>query len=542
MKTECRPRPRLLPLALLALLALPTRPAALAQEEAAPEEAAEAAVQVSDLPDPDVASLEPAVAEQLSEMREFVVREMTETEQRPDQLASSIGELGRLYLAYELYGPADRCLEIAQGLTARNFSWPYHRAYLAQQEGRLDEAAALYELSLSILPTVNPALIRLGQVYGELNRPVAAEWVLRQALANDPTDSAAGATLGEQLVTAKRFDEAAQLLAAALEQNPGADRLYYPLALALRGLGREQEARQAMAKRGSVGLRPADPLIDGLEQKTLGERVMLLRGRGAYQAGRFEEAAAEFRRALEANPESVPALINLGTTLGRLEDVEGAMEQFRRAIELAPANTTAQLNLGSMLAANGRLEEAITHLEQAALYAQEDPGIRWELAEAQRRAGKLEDALLHYQAAYRLAPPGEMARFREAQVLIELGRSAEARDSLEEGLELIPRSLNLSIVLARILAATSDLEVRDGVRAQELALMVVGAAPTLRAVETAAMAYAEAGLCDKAAEYQHRAIEAAMDRDDQTLVTELQGILERYENERPCRYPVEPAP
>ena len=529
---------------LVAGLALLPWAAAPGQTEAQSptDEQGQAALQVADLPDPDVGALEPAVARQLTEMRDFVVREMTETEKRPDQLAGSIGELGRLYLAYELYGPAERCLEIAARLLPRNFSWPYHRAYLAQQEGRLEDAAGLYELSLSILPTVDPALIRLGQVYAELNRPIAAEWVLRQALANDPTNAAAGAALGELLVTRERFAEAAQLLGAAVEQNPGADRLYYPLGLALRGLGREEEARAALAKRGTVGIRPSDPLIDGLNEKTLGERVMLLRGRSAYQAGQFEAAAAEFRRALEAKPDSIPALINLGTTLGRLEDVEGAMEQFRKAIELAPANSTAQLNLGTMLAANGRLEEAVTPLEQAALYAQEDPVIRWELAEVLRKVERFEDALIHYRAAMRLAPPGEMARFREAQVLTELGRSAEARDRLEEGIELIPRTLNLSIALARILAATPDLEVRDGVRAQELALKVVGAAPTLRAVETAAMAYAEAGLCDKAAEYQHRAIEAAMDRDDQELVAELQESLARYENERPCRYPGEPAP
>ncbi|MFQ5350078.1 MAG: tetratricopeptide repeat protein [Thermoanaerobaculia bacterium] len=533
MRIDHRLRPRLV---LLAAVTLAVSPAAHPQQEAETP-----AVGVADLPDPDVAALEPAVADQLTEMRQFVVREMTEFEKRPDELASSIGELGRLYLAYELYRPAEQCLSLAARLGPRNFSWPYHLAYLAQQEGRLEDAALLYERSLSILPTVTPALVRLGQVYSEQNRPEAAEWVLRQALANDPVNAAAGANLGELLVSLERFEEAAQLLAAALEQNPGADRLYYPLGLAYRGLGREREARQALAKRGTVGIRPADPLIDGLSEKALGERVMLLRGRAAYQAGRFEEAAAEFRRALEGKPDSIPALINLGTTLGRLDDIEGAMEQFRKAIELAPANSTAHLNLGTMLASHGKLEEAVNHLEEAAMYSQEDPGIRWELAETQRRLGRFEDARLHYQAAIRLAPPGEMARFREAQTLSSQDRYAEARDRLEEGLEVLPRSLNLSIALARILAMSPDLEVRNGVRAQELALTVVGAAPTMRAVETAAAAYAEAGLCDKAAEYQHRTIEAAMNRDDPQLVAELEKMLEHYENDRPCRYPLEPA-
>ncbi len=125
---------RLRPLAILAaLIWLTTPPTAGAQPE--PVTAEPAAVQVTDLPDPDTSSLEPAVAAQLTEMREFVVREMTEFEKRPDQLAGSIGELGRLYLAYELYRPAEQCLDIAARLAPRNFSWPYHLAYLSPAGG-----------------------------------------------------------------------------------------------------------------------------------------------------------------------------------------------------------------------------------------------------------------------------------------------------------------------------------------------------------------------------------------------------------------------
>ena len=497
------------------------------------------AVDIAELPSPSLDGLEQAVAEQLATMHEFVVREISQTETPPERLAEPIGELGRLYLAYELNRPAEQCLRLADRLAPRDFRWPYHLGYLAQQEGRLDEAAELYERSLSIVPSVSPALIRLGQVYAAQNRPAAAEWVLREVLAKDPASAAAEATLGELLLAEGRHAEAVTFLRGALDKSPGADRLYYPLALALRALGQNEAAREALERRGTVGIRPTDPLIDGLSEKALGERVRLLRGRAAYQAGRFEEAAAEFRGALEGKPDSIAALVNLGSTLGRLGDVDGAMASYRKAIELAPGNQTAHLNLGLLLSARGELEQAVSHLESAGKLAPEDGGIRFALAGALRGLGRLEDALIHYRAAAELEPPGEMARFREGQILANLGRYAEARDSLEKALAEQPRSLNLALALARVLARAPDLEVRDGVRALELALQLAGAAPTLRVIETVAMAYAEAGQCGKAAEYQSRALEAALDQDEQELADLLQRMLERYQQGPPCRYPVE---
>ncbi len=261
----------------------------------------------------------------------------------------------------------------------------------------------------------------------------------------------------------------------------------------------------------------------------------LLRGRAAFQAGQFEEAETEFRGALEIQPDSISALINLGTTLGRLDDVEGAIAMFQKAIEIAPANSTALFNLGRLLQFQGRLEEALGHYRNAALYAPEDGGIRFQLAEALRLTGNPQEALIHFREAARLEPPGELARFRQAQILNGLGRDAEALQVLSEGLRVVPRSSMLSLTLARLLSSTSELELRDGERALEI-LETAPIRRSLRSFETLAMAYAEVGDCDKAVDWQSQALEAALDFDDQTLATELQRSLERYQNERPCRY------
>ncbi len=522
------------PLPVLVLAALVAAAPSLAQ---APGGAATAAPAVTpgDLPEPGLEGLEPAVAEQLAEMRGFVVKQFTETETPPPLLAEPIGELGRLYLAYDLRQPAEQCLLLADRLNPRDFRWTYHLGYLYQGDGKLEQAARHYERALAIQPGVVPAMIRLGEVYAADNRPEAAEWVLREALQRDPSSAAAEAALGELLVAAERYREGEELLRSALERQPGADRLYYPLALALRARGEDAGARAMMAKAGTVGVRPADPLIDGLEEMAIGERVHLLRGRAAYQAGDFAAAAEQFRAAAEVNPESVAAHVNLGTTLGRLGDVEGAMTEYRRAIELAPANTSALYNLGTLLMQRGESADALEQFKTAALHAPKDGGLRFQLAEALRANGLENDALLHYRQAAELAPPGEMARFREAQILTEQGRLVEAIERLEEGLELAPRSSLLALTLARLLASGPDLELRDGERALAI-LLNSTIRRSLRSFETLAMAYAETGNCDKALEWQSQAWEAALDADDQTLAEEMERRAAHYRDSRPCRY------
>ncbi len=526
------PSTRSVAISLLGVCLIAISASTLAQEPGPPP------VSMDELPEPDLAALEAPVAHQLGAMRDFVADQVSATGEVSPQLAESLGELGRLYLAYEMTAAAEQTFLLADRSNPRDFRWTYHLGYLYQLEGKLDLAARHYERALAIHPGVVPAMIRLGQVYAEDNRPEAAEWVLRESLEREPTSAAAQASLGELLVSQQRYREGEQLLLSALEAQPGADRLYYPLALAMRARGEEEAAREMMAKRGTVGVRPADPLIDGLTELAVGERVHLLRGRAAYQAGQFETAAEEFRSAAAVNPDSVPAHVNLGSTLGRLGNVEGAMAQYRKAIEVAPANTTALYNLGVLLLSRGETAAALEPLSAAVLYAPEDAGIRFQLAETLRRSDRPGDALLHYRKAVELEPPAELARFREAQVLADLGRYSDAKDRLEEGLALAPRSSLLALALARLLASAPDLSVRDGRRAVE----ILESAPirrSLRSYETLAMAHAEAGDCDRAVEWQSQAWEAALEMDDESLAEKLEKGVEHYREVRPCRYPAE---
>ena len=81
--------------------------------------------------------------------------------------------------------------------------------------------------------------------------------------------------------------------------------------------------------------------------------------------GDFEGAIATMRRELEAAPNDVWLLSELGTYLGIMGETEESIEVLRRVTEIEPSREVALQALGSQLTISGKLEEAIEVLERA---------------------------------------------------------------------------------------------------------------------------------------------------------------------------------
>ena len=79
-------------------------------------------------------------------------------------------------------------------------------------------------------------------------------------------------------------------------------------------MGNRDKAEAHLVQQGTVGLRVADPLVERLVEIVQGTRVHMIRGKLALEAKRYVEAAGEFRRAIEADPESVSAYVELELT------------------------------------------------------------------------------------------------------------------------------------------------------------------------------------------------------------------------------------
>ncbi|HEX9636860.1 MAG TPA: tetratricopeptide repeat protein [Acidobacteriota bacterium] len=491
------------------------------------------------LPVPDVSleQLEAAVATQLHETQRLLDALRSERGSSAAELGEAYGELGRIYHAYRLDAQAEACYLNAIGFAPGDPRWPYYLASLYQSMGRPEQAASYYRRVVEAQPDSLAPRVHLGEMLLDQNRLAEARAQFERALRSDPACPAAQAGLGQVALAEQRYADAVRHFEAALQQVPEANRLHYSLAQAYRGLGNPERARRHLEQRGMVGVRPPDPLIDELTELTRGEVVHLLRGRLAFRAERFAEAAAAFAKAVAARPDSAGARVNLGTALARMEDPAGAMLQYREALKLEPRSTAAHFNLAALLAEQGSEDQAIEHFEAVLAIDPADAEVHQRLARLYRERGRWERALERYRDAARLEPRSEEAALGEAVALVELGRYAEARARLEQAHDQMPDQGRIAHALARMLAAGPDLEQRDGERALQLALAVQRARPAAEHAQTVASALAELGRCEEAAAWLLRARESAEQTGHRGLFPELDRTLERYRRGAPCRDP-----
>lgn len=492
------------------------------------------------IPEIDLEGFEPSVARQLEEMRGLLGTILAHEQASPGEVGRAFGQVGRVFHTYGLLDPAAACYRNARRLVAGDVRWVFYLGHVHEAAGRLDAAAASYREALEIAPMRVGTLIRLAKVELARNQPDVAEGALQRALELEPDAAAAMAALGELEMSRRNYRQAVDWLEAALELVPSADRLHYPLALAYRQLGEVAVAREHLQARGSVGLRYPDPLLEELTELLRGETVHLLRGRMAYRAGRYEDAAAEFHKAVEARPESARARTNLGSALAGLGDTDAAVAQFRAALELDPENAAGRFNLGALLARRGDDAGAAEQFRVAARLEPDDSEAHRELADALRRLGHLDAASEQYDEALQIDPRDESARFGKADTIVREGRYREARRFLEEALELHPGSLVLSAALARLLAACPDTSVRNGTRALELARGLFATTGQADHAEILAMALAEEGRCTEAASWQERVVQTTRRAGAMDDLDRLEAVLERYRQGPPCGAPAEP--
>lgn len=483
----------------------------------------------------DPTGLEPSVAEQLGAVRELLLAEAEAPDVPAADRAAAYGSLGKQYHAYGLSDAATACYRNARTLSPGEMKWHYYLGRILQEDGDLEAARKELEESLGVGAEYLPALYSLAEIEIELNRLEVAERYLEKILREFPNSASALALEGQIALSRQDWEPAVAALEAALAEIPAADRLHYSLGLAYRGLGDLDKAREHMALRGPVGVRPPDPLMDELQTLAGGEAVHLLRGRQAYRLGRYPEAAEAFGAAVEASPESGRARVDLGAALGAMGETQAAVAELQTAIELNPESSEAHYNLGVLLARQGQPDAAVSHLRRAAELNPKDVAIRVELAHTLRRYDRFDLALPFYQSALQVDPDSQEARVGLAECLVRLGRYGEAVGHLEEAYRLEPSNGQVTHALARFLAGSPELALRDGARALELATLVFRASPTGYHAETVAMALAETGRCSEAANWQRQVLTATEPQGDSSRTEELRSALAIYENGPPCR-------
>ena len=229
-----------------------------------------------------------------------------------------------------------------------------------------------------------------------------------------------------------------------IEENPGAWRAHYDLAVSLEGdPGR---LREAIAEyKSTLELKPDY----WAAYNNLGSALLKI-------PGRTPEAIASFESALRLNPGSANAHSNLGVALGRTPGrlSEGIMHA-REAVRIRPEDDGAVDNLGALLMRQPEtLGEAIGEFEAAIRLSPDNPRYHYNLANALAKAlGRLPGAVSEYKEAIRLDPGFVEAHSNLGAALNRLpGRVPEAIAEYEAAVRFAPGSPYLHENLADALA------------------------------------------------------------------------------------------
>ncbi|MFI5363586.1 MAG: tetratricopeptide repeat protein [Elusimicrobiota bacterium] len=196
----------------------------------------------------------------------------------------------------------------------------------------------------------------------------------------------------------------------------------------------------AAAVRARVPVWHDDASLFGRPPVTDSARLRYNRALLAQQAGRFDEAAQEYRRALELNPRSVEALVNLAEVDRSLGRQPERLDLLRRAVAVAPRSSVAYEALGTALEDAGRLTEASEAYRKAEGTDSRRASPRLRYASLLARAGRFEEALKHAEIAVELDAQSVSARYAQGRIAQELGRLDEAAAAFREVVRLDPQN------------------------------------------------------------------------------------------------------
>ena len=260
-------------------------------------------------------------------------------------------------------------------------------------------------------------------------------------------------------------------------------------------------------------------------------------GAALYQLGRVDEAVTHYQKALEIEPRYAQAHNNLGIALFQKGQVDAAIAHFQKALAIQPNNAEIYNNFGNALREKGEVDEALSCFQKAVAIAPEFAGAQENLGMILFQKGQVDEAIVHYQKAVAIQPVNAEFQYNLGYAFFLKGEARGAVAHYQRSLELQPQNAIAGKNLAWILATCPEASVRNGRKAVELAEQAARLSGGTNSIfiGTLAAAYAEAGRFSEAVEMAQRARQLAAAQNNAALVDVLQMQIGLYQAGSPFR-------
>jgi tetratricopeptide (TPR) repeat protein len=283
--------------------------------------------------------------------------------------------------------------------------------YMRQQKWKraLDELHAAEKLA----PQISGIRLDIGLVYyreGEYHKAIAPfESVLR----DQPDSEQARHLVGLCYMFDERYADATATLEPLWPSLNGDLSFLYALAVAAGKADRHDLEEKSLARLLEVGQN--SPTLH------------LLVGKAYLNRGDDDKALVELQQAAQADSKLPMVHYNIGIIYKRKRDLDKAKDEFLKDIALEPDVAYNYDELGTMCLAQEQNSEARHYFEQA-VHRNSQIGTSWfGLAKIDKAEKRYTEALKALDSAGAIDPKSPSVHYLRAQILMQLGRKAEAQ-------------------------------------------------------------------------------------------------------------------
>jgi tetratricopeptide (TPR) repeat protein len=174
-------------------------------------------------------------------------------------------------------------------------------------------------------------------------------------------------------------------------------------------------------------------------------------GNEYFDQNKLEEAAIEYRAALQLEPNRGDIRHKLGDTFVRLRNGAGALQEYVRAADLRPHDVEVQLKAGSFLLLAGQFEDAKGRAEKALALDPKHVQAQILLGNALAGLKEFDAAIAEFQQAIALDPAQDRAYTDIGAIQFAKGQRAEAEAAFRKAIEVAPKSVESRLALANFL-------------------------------------------------------------------------------------------
>jgi tetratricopeptide (TPR) repeat protein len=256
----------------------------------------------------------------------------------------------------------------------------------------------------------------------------------------------------------------------------------------------------------------------------------------------FVNIAPDKMQSIEVPASDLYRIIDSALALQQAGDNAAALAEWKKALEIDPDDARANNGIAIALSVSGDSDEAIAYWRKATQISPDFFEAYYNLGLELAKKNRVNEAIAAWMNTVRIRPNFAAGHENLGYAFYVQGRFADSLDHLRRALQSDPDRVSDLNLAASLLATCPDASVRNGPDAVALAdhAQTLTHAQDPAILDTLSAAYAETGRFPQAMEVERQAITVATQQGKTALTATLEAHLSRYQSNKPLREPPDP--